>query len=695
MDFLAGNNVVIDATISSDGGDVNFNAVAGTATVNAAIDSALGNVDGDAGTAISLNAPITTTGGDVSLTSPSILISTPVTISTGSAAGDIAFTGPVNSDVNETNNLTLNAGTGDILFTAAVGSGANQELGDILVTSAANITANSSIAATSVTQAAGTGATTFNGSVTTSTPAGISVTTNDVNVNGNLIARSTVGTGESISLTAVNDITVGAGVTEISTREGGTDASDMINIAADSDVNGNGTVSFPNHTGFSISTDGGIAKRFAARPSGGAADTAFFGFTSNPIVASTVNSEISALEYLSEWQIIVGVDGEENLRVEIDWRDPSGGGGMTDPLLATSERLQTFDLDGDSTNPRTIGHIYSIDDFTVFSQANIAIFEVDFAVSHHESIAVTGHSIIQPPGQPGAVAVASRVLSSTDDPNTGSNTIDPLTDVTDLVASNLDLHFDNGTLEVRVPTQLPFAPPIEYKAPEPSPPPSIAAPPVSERPVFVAAAEATETPFTSYSSQSEDYFQIRKGSNEPEEGYEHIEDDVGWKLLQPKRLKQWVSEQDFNGTGYELWLITTKVKNGQDVTFERPVLKFDVFDQQPFPMEEPLEQMLPELRLVPIEVDEDGNVIPSETSQDEIDNADTGAGGSEEESKQLEGQQLLIPVETGKAEPGLSPTAQSAMAGLTLSQLLGRKKKQDGPKPHISILNRVLRSLDK
>ncbi|MCA9051549.1 MAG: hypothetical protein KDA89_22580, partial [Planctomycetaceae bacterium] len=97
------------------------------------------------------------------------------------------------------------------------------------------------------------------------------------------------------------------------------------------------------------------------------------------------------------------------------------------------------------------------------------------------------------------------------------------------------------------------------------------------------------------------------------------DDAVGWKLLQPKRLKQWVDEEDLiNAEGYELWLITTKARNGEDVTFERPVLRFDVFRRQPFPMQEDIPEETPELRLQMLDVDDLGRFLdPVGNSEEE------------------------------------------------------------------------------
>ena len=52
-----------------------------------------------------------------------------------------------------------------------------------------------------------------------------------------------------------------------------------------------------------------------------------------------------------------------------------------------------------------------------------------------------------------------------------------------------------------------------------------------------------------------------------------IDDALGEQLLQPRTLSAWIeSEEIADGTGYELWLITSKIKDGITTTIERPVL---------------------------------------------------------------------------------------------------------------------------
>lgn len=112
-----------------------------------------------------------TAGGDITtvntgLTFPTaVVLSGSNTFSTGTTGGNILFSSTLNSDGDQTRNLTLNAGTtGNITFTSTVG-GVGHRLNALNITNANNVTA-AAINAVFLTQSAGTGTTTFNGNVT-------------------------------------------------------------------------------------------------------------------------------------------------------------------------------------------------------------------------------------------------------------------------------------------------------------------------------------------------------------------------------------------------------------------------------------------------------------------------------------------------------------------------------------------------
>jgi len=324
-------------------------------------------------------------------------------------------------------------------------------------------------------------------------------------------------------------------------------------------------------------------------------------------------------------------------------------------------------LDGDTV--QTIGHVYTRSDIDTLTLDKVGpIFGADFSVAHHESIQVVGSFVQQ---DATANEVTGRLLSSTDDP------------------VSLDPEFEDGLLEVRLPTV--FLPPIarEVPPPDPAPTPVAVLPPPEVPPLLVNAAEPVEEPLTSFSTQSEDYFQLRTvdSGGQPVEGFERIDDAVGWKLLQPQRLKEWVLKAELpTAEGYELWLITTKSRNGEDVTFERPVLKFDIFQDQPFPMEEDLLDDMPELKLERLDVDELGDII----------DGDPPAVNNDEDSPTDEPEpdepQLLIPEDDSSVRvDSASRTMSAAMATIAVSSL--QNKRQPKVSEHSSLVSRILNRL--
>jgi len=447
--------------------------------------------------------------------------------------------------------------------------------------------------------------------------------------------------------------------------------------------------------GAELITDGGIANTFEP------------GLPAAAIAQVLQNQKYDPMDLdalLSTWNFNVGATGEVNLQVNIDWRDPVNDMAPVDAAISynteTSSRYETFAV-GTGGNFITVGHVYSsLNDFIPFALDNQLKFFVDFSVSHHDSIRVVAPNTLDNVSN-------TPTQNSTDDPETGS--FNPLAAANiapdsgnftgvgslDLVVDNQDLHFEDGLLEVVV-----LTPPLFIPDPVADPPerlvPAVAEPlvPVPD-PVLVTPAEPVEFPTTSLSTQSEDFFQLRqKGSNEPVPGYDHIDDELGWKILQPKRLRKWVQQEGLNGSDYELWVITTKVKDDGTVRFERPVLRFDVFDNQPFPMEESIPELLPELRLERLDVDENGNLLDSAPDEgpDTIqvpDDADDVRVNSDDDQVEA----LVIPGSEATSQMGgVSGTAaQSAMAGLAVSQLLGRKRRTEAvSSPHTSMISRIL-----
>ena len=136
---LTGTNLAVNALIATtNGGTVTF-AESGTITI-----AADGDITSDGAVSLTGDGGITT-AGDVTTTNDSVTfasattLSGPVVINTGVGAGDITFSKAL--DGNQT--LSLTAGTGNIEFKGAVGSGT--PLGGIAILSAASTTADSPI----------------------------------------------------------------------------------------------------------------------------------------------------------------------------------------------------------------------------------------------------------------------------------------------------------------------------------------------------------------------------------------------------------------------------------------------------------------------------------------------------------------------------------------------------------------------
>jgi len=638
-----------------------------------------------------------------------VVLNSDVAMTTDSTAsdGNVTATGTINADLaSNARMLTVTAGTGDVDFQAGIGNA--QALDSLMVVSSGNTTVDT---------------------VTTNGTAGININASvDITANGNLLAAAS-GAGESIVLRAQDDIFIADAVTRISTRDLEADA-DSITIVADADPldpnaegDGIGGVRFPASAGFSVETDQGIAKSFAPRPVVGATD-AFFTAAGNPVISVAPNVTSDNLEFRTEWTLTsVGVAGEENLRIDIDWRDPNNEGGVF-PDTATGntvttdrQQMLTIAVGG---NMQILGHVYTSLDFVIFVGAGAPFFDVDFSVSHHESISVRGVDITQdgttsavdgPPFAP-AGPPPFWLISSTDNSATGTGVADPNTNVTNDVASNTDLHFEGGLLKVSVPTlQIPE---IEPDVPPPPPQPAPAPPPATapEPQVLVTLAQPVEFPYSSYTEQSEDYFQLRVSDGktlEVVDGFERIPDEFGDLLLQPARLKEWVKREDFDGPGYELWLITTKrTKGGATLKIERPVLKFDVADQEPFPAQETLPDEFPKLQLEPMPTGEEDENSDSGEGQDDIgqEQPEINADGNDDVNARIDrpasggdaSEVTFVPsLETdddtaGQPVQPLSSAgmARSAIAGLTVSGVMARSRRRKRRRPrHTALLNRV------
>ena len=505
----------------------------------------------------------------------------------------------------------------------------------------------------------------------------VSVRTDEIDVLMNITAEdgavdTTAGTGETITLAAdtidilgeVRTATVAPTASAVYTPTG-----DRLRVDAET------LLTFA--MGSRLVTDGGIATNFEP---------------DLPINRMHTEIQNNLTELAYRFELPLGEMGEVNLQLHIDWRDPSNDVVQTPPPLGvfdntpTSDRYETLTIDTGGGADRIIGHVYNIiNDVVPFTQLGLNIILADFSLSHHDSIRVASPNVIDN-------LSLTDIQSSSDNPDTGSfnplaqSNLPPaaanftLTGSLDQATDNLDLHFEDGTFKVTFVEPLLVIPTPAPAPPEPLPAPAEALPAEDPPPLFVAAAELVEFPLTSWSTQSEDFFQLRKaGSSEPEPGYDHVPDEIGWKLLQPMRLRQWVRENQLDPSeGYELWLITKKAKGGEDVTFERPVLKFDVFRNEPFPMQEPMLDEVPELRLEKMTDAEIQQLLdPPETEASDA-QPELPPDESTDESDETTSQMM----DSGSA-------VGSAIAALTVSGLK-RKDKPEASSTRVPVISRIL-----
>ena len=151
----------------------------------------------------------------------------------------------------------------------------------------------------------------------------------------------------------------------------------------------------------------GVARAFSPRPEQDLSGTAFYDFNSirTSVLTQTERNDAEGILTLE-----IGAAGENGLSIIIDWG-------------AESNRFQQIDnLPGDGTRVN-IRHRYTESDIlnsTLNGRSSATDpLNVLFAVQHHESIVVIGDSITQ--GLGATEIVAGRLLSSTDNPMTGTD----------------------------------------------------------------------------------------------------------------------------------------------------------------------------------------------------------------------------------------------------------------------------------
>jgi hypothetical protein len=206
------------------------NSGTGTIFLESDYDSSVGdgNLTLDSGAGVTLRDLAANTSISVNLGGGALSVVGDATVADDAdavASGGITFADRVDSQSGEANPLTLTAGSGDILFGGAVGSGMNQQLGAVSITSANDVMAMSTIEAASLVQTAGTGTTTLSDDVTTTAAAGIDLTTAAILLDGLNIATG----GGVVEMNAPT--TLGGG-TAITSAGGTVTFTDMLDSAA-------------------------------------------------------------------------------------------------------------------------------------------------------------------------------------------------------------------------------------------------------------------------------------------------------------------------------------------------------------------------------------------------------------------------------------------------------------------------------
>ncbi|MFO0979261.1 MAG: hypothetical protein U0996_22830 [Planctomycetaceae bacterium] len=681
-------DVVTGGVLAHGSGNILLNTDAGSATLNAPVRSTTGNITVSAD-AVNQNSSISTGGGaHDSLAAIAAQNATTITLqnSLGFEPGQqVRIGNAIDSDV-----LTIVSMAGNTLTLSGGLSNLNAQGTEVTVVSELSViqvTADNG-AIVMKTNAS----TTSKGSISYTTTSATSgdITLEKLSTSGKLIQISaardvvignassgtleaTTGTTtgvETITITAGRNIRISSG-SSISTDgdptpgQSESSSNDHLTLLAKGEdaTNALGTVTFDGVV--TIRTDGGVATTFERRPdpNGGADPRAFFNYPANPIAAVVTTN--SSNTYTATFDIVIRTPGEENLRLDIDWRDINADGG--------SVRVESITV---QPGMQSVSHEYSFNDLNAFIQSGQNSFLVDFSVSHHNSIQVLGDTIEQGAfstavgvGAVTGLAFNSGLLSSTDNSSTGTE--GPITGATvvnrtaavllDLTLSNTDFYFEGGTVRVTIPT-LALAP---LPRPEPPQPPTYApqvAPTIVAPTISALTVSQPESVFVEVvATPSVDIYQLRfAGSTEPIKKFENIPD--GANLLHPELLRQWILDNKLNeGSTLELWQITTKEDaEGNKITVERPLLQFDndPVNSRPFPANESaLPEVIPELKLVPMDPNEaTGEQAPTDGSS-------TTAPDSNPTSQIDQDQTPAIPAE-GQLTPNRSPVEVSETPAL-------------------------------
>ena len=126
-------------------------------------------------------------------------------ISTGS--GNISFSGTVDGSIPDAQNLTLTAGTGDITFSAPIGSTVRPNL--LMISSAHDVNIGS-VAVNGLVQSVGTGTTTISGAVTVVNNIGVQFTGTNLSVLNTAAIQTFVGSSITVHNSGLFTLAAGA-----------------------------------------------------------------------------------------------------------------------------------------------------------------------------------------------------------------------------------------------------------------------------------------------------------------------------------------------------------------------------------------------------------------------------------------------------------------------------------------------------
>ena len=445
---------------------------------------------------------------------------------------------------------------------------------------------------------------------------------------------------------------------------------DFIQIIADSDHSGGdeGRVLLGENS--TVSTDNGIEQEIAPRPVKFGTDPRFYtyaqntAFFSGEVVASNLTSRFlfsttleqiadgtflprNSIVYLGTLTFTIGVPGEKNLILDVDWGDhdrtPSS---PVPPVLANTlapkfvNGVYVFDPTVDQHATRFLipegGAKYSIPHDFPDSAVNLmdllgqAIntpgreltsdrLQVRFAVSQHSSIVIDGQSALDPSVQPEDVTKAApdalvdtpknappvdefgRALNfpyASDNPALVQ--ADPLFQLSSTnVLDQTDMflpRFDNGIAAFSIPTapSAPILPP-----PPPILPPELPKPYIPDNPLITVPQITTESSRSSASSSSvatDEFFELRRINEDGTTTVERLTDFGGEGLLERSRFEKFVSEL---GDGeYEIWFVTREIRNG--ALIERPVIQFRLESGRLAPPANDSPTLFKPFRLIPV-----------------------------------------------------------------------------------------------